>query len=46
MRNYQVTGFPTLLVLDSEGKKLIQLPVSFEALPILTTLEKGVKARH
>ncbi len=29
MRKYQVSGFPTLLVLDSEGNKIRKLPLTF-----------------
>lgn len=29
MKKYQVKGFPTLLVLDSQGNKLAQLPLTF-----------------
>ncbi|WP_339720351.1 thioredoxin family protein [uncultured Paraglaciecola sp.] len=44
MQDYQVTGFPTLLVLNSQGEKLVKLPLSFEALPFLSNLEKVVNA--
>ena len=44
MQNYQVTGFPTLLVLNAQGEKLVQLPVSYEPLPFLATLDKVVEA--
>jgi thiol:disulfide interchange protein len=30
MQKYQVRGFPTLLILDSDGEKLAQLPLTFE----------------
>ena len=42
MQNYQVTGFPTLLVLNSDGEKLVQLPINYEPLPFLATLQKVV----
>ena len=44
MQNYQVTGFPTLLVLNAEGKKLVQLPINYEPIPFLATLAKVVAA--
>jgi len=44
MQNYQVTGFPTLLVLNADGEKLVQLPINYEPLPFLATLEKVVAA--
>ena len=44
MQNYQVTGFPTLLVLNTKGEKLLQLPINYEPLPFLATLEKVVEA--
>ena len=44
MQNYQVTGFPTLLVLNAKGEKLVQLPINYEPLPFLATLEKVVEA--
>jgi thiol:disulfide interchange protein len=44
MQQYQVTGFPTLLVLNDEGKKLVQLPIKYEPLPFLATLAKVVEA--
>lgn len=31
MEKYQVRGFPTLLVLDGNGKKLRQLPLTFDS---------------
>jgi thiol:disulfide interchange protein len=30
MQDYQVSGFPVLLVLSSEGKKLTRLPLTFD----------------
>ena len=30
MQKYRVRGFPTLLILDSDGEKLTQLPLTFE----------------
>jgi thiol:disulfide interchange protein len=42
MQNYQVTGFPTLLVLNSQGEKLVQLPVSYQPLLFIETLENVV----
>lgn len=44
MQDYQVTGFPTLLVLNADGETLVQLPVSYQPLPFLATLAKVVKA--
>ncbi|MFQ3189958.1 MAG: thiol:disulfide interchange protein [Paraglaciecola sp.] len=44
MQNYQVTGFPTLLVLNANGEKLVQLPIKYEPLAFLKTLEKVLKA--
>ncbi len=38
MEKYNVRGFPTLLVLDSTGKKLRQLPLTFEASEFLKLL--------
>ncbi len=46
MQNYQVTGFPTLLVLNTRAEKLIQLPINYEPLPFLATLEKVVNNRR
>ncbi|WP_232788008.1 thioredoxin family protein [Paraglaciecola sp. MB-3u-78] len=46
MQNYQVSGFPTLLVLNTKGEKLVQLPISYEPLAFLATLEKVVEAFH
>jgi thiol:disulfide interchange protein len=46
MQNYQVTGFPTLLVLNTKAEKLIQLPINYEPLPFLATLEKVVDSRR
>lgn len=44
MQHYQVTGFPTLLVLNTEGEKLVQLPINYDPLAFLATLEKVVEA--
>jgi thiol:disulfide interchange protein len=44
MQHYQVSGFPTLLVLNAQGEKLLQLPISYEPHPFLATLKKGVEA--
>ena len=44
MKKYQVSGFPTLLVLNTDGEKLVQLPLNYEPLAFLETLEKIVKA--
>jgi thiol:disulfide interchange protein len=44
MQRYQVSGFPTLLVLNIEGEKLVQLPVSFEPKTFITTLQHIVHA--
>jgi thiol:disulfide interchange protein len=46
MQHYQVTGFPTLLVLNAQGKKLVQLPINYEPIPFLATLVKVVEARR
>jgi thiol:disulfide interchange protein len=46
MQNYQVTGFPTLLVLNTKAEKFIQLPINYEPLPFLATLEKVVNDRR
>ena len=46
MQRYQVTGFPTLLVLSAYGEKLVQLPINYEPSPFLVTLEKVVKAKR
>lgn len=43
MQHYQVSGFPTLLVLNPEGEKLVQLPVSYEPLPFMATLKKVIE---
>ncbi len=44
MQNYSVTGFPTLLILNAKGEKLVQLPINYEPEPFLATLEKVVEA--
>ena len=44
MQNYQVTGFPTLLILNAQGEKLVQLPINYAPSPFLATLEKVVQA--
>ena len=44
MRNYQVTGFPSLLVLNAEGEKLVQLPINYEPLAFLKSLEQVLEA--
>lgn len=44
MQDYQVTGFPTLLILNAEGEKLVQLPLSYEPEAFLATLQKVVAA--
>jgi thiol:disulfide interchange protein len=46
MQNYQVTGFPTLLVLNAQGEKLVQLPINYEPSSFLATLEKVVEANR
>ena len=43
MQKYHVTGFPTLLVLNAQGEKLIQLPINYKPLPFLATLQKVVE---
>jgi thiol:disulfide interchange protein len=40
MQNHQVTGFPTLIVLNPRGEKLVQLPINYEPLAFLKTLEQ------
>lgn len=42
MQNYHVTGFPTLLVLNTRGEKIVQLPISYVPIPFLATLAKVV----
>jgi thiol:disulfide interchange protein len=44
MQQYKVSGFPTLLVLNAEGRKLVRLPVSFEPKTFITTLQHIVHA--
>lgn len=44
MQNYQVTGFPTLLILNASGEKLVQLPINYEPLAFLKTLEQVLEA--
>ncbi len=44
MQNYQVNGFPTLLVLNAEGEKLVQLPINYEPLVFLKSLEQVLEA--
>ena len=44
MQRYQVTGFPTLLILNSNAEKLVQLPINYEPPPFLATLAKVVEA--
>ena len=44
MQNYQVTGFPTLLILNVKAEKLVQLPINYEPLPFLATLERVVNS--
>jgi thiol:disulfide interchange protein len=46
MQNYQVSGFPTLLVLNGQGEKLVQLPINYAPKPFIATLEKVVQARR
>jgi thiol:disulfide interchange protein len=46
MQNYQVSGFPTLVILNAAGEKLLQLPINYEPLPFLATLEKVVAANR
>ena len=46
MQKYQVSGFPTLLILNTKGEKLVQLPINYEPLPFLATLEKVVNSRR
>ena len=40
MQNHQVTGIPTLIVLNPRGEKLVQLPINYEPLAFLKTLEQ------
>jgi thiol:disulfide interchange protein len=44
MQDYQVTGFPTLLILNTEGEKLVQLPVNFEPEAFIAKLQKVLEA--
>jgi hypothetical protein len=37
---------PTLLVLNTKAEKLIQLPINYEPLPFLASLEKVVNSRR
>jgi thioredoxin-related protein len=46
MQNYQVTGFPTLLILNASGEKLVQLPINYEPLTFLKTLEQVLETIH
>jgi thiol:disulfide interchange protein len=46
MQNHQVSGFPTLVILNAAGEKLLQLPINYEPLPFLATLEKVVAANR
>jgi thiol:disulfide interchange protein len=46
MQNYQVTGFPTLLVLNASGEQLVQLPINYDPLSFLKTLEQVLGAIH
>lgn len=39
MQKYGVRGFPTLLILDSEGNKLSQLPLTFDPKQFLQLLK-------
>ncbi|GAB5382632.1 MAG: hypothetical protein Alis3KO_30270 [Aliiglaciecola sp.] len=39
MQKYRVAGFPVLLVLDGEGKKLTRLPLTFESDEFIGNLE-------
>lgn len=41
---YDVVGFPTLLVLDDNAKKLVQLPLVFEPQEFTNNLQKVSKA--
>jgi thioredoxin-related protein len=46
MENYHVTGFPTLLILNASGEKLVQLPINYEPLAFLKNLEQVIEAIH
>lgn len=46
MQQYKVSGFPTLLVLNAQAEKLVQLPVSFQPEPFIATLKKVIDASH
>ena len=44
MQHYHVTGFPTLLVLNAKGEKLVQLPINYQPLDFLKTLKQVLEA--
>jgi thiol:disulfide interchange protein len=46
MQKYSVQGFPTLLVLDMDGKKLVQLPITFEPDVFVKQLQQLVAKHH
>ena len=43
MQKYKVSGFPTLLVLNQSGEKLVQLPLSFDPLAFIENLNQVVQ---
>lgn len=42
-KTYKVSGFPTLLILDSDAKKLTQLPLVFEPSTFVENLRKVIR---
>lgn len=44
MQKYHVTGFPTLLIFNTKGEKLVQLPIKYEPITFLVSLQKVVEA--
>lgn len=45
MQEYQVSGFPVLLVLSSEGKKLTRLPLTFDNHEFVGNLNQVLAAK-
>ncbi|MFT2090776.1 thioredoxin family protein [Paraglaciecola sp. 2405UD69-4] len=43
-RSYDVEGFPTLLILDENAKKLIQLPLEFDPKKFIENIQKVSQA--